>query len=128
MRRLDRFFPLLLLPFVAAPVLACDLCAIYRATEAKASKEGWYAGAFEQFTRFGLQLAAIGQTKGKDTFQGEVAQDTAISQVTLGPEASLTWHENLSADLGVDFPVVRSNTSLQAVADYRVRAGMTWRF
>ena len=49
-----------------------------------------------------------------------MAQDTGISQVTLGPEASFTWHENLSADLGVDFPVVQNNTSLQAVEDYRV--------
>jgi len=322
MRRLKWIFPLLLVPFVGAPVLACDICAIYRATEAKASKEGWYAGAFEQFTRFGtlrengrkvdnptgqfmnssitqflvgyqfnekfglqlnipyirrmfkrptgvagtpaptesgtesglgdialtgsfqgyhyrtekstlivtllggikfptgsadrlkeefmemadpaappsgvhghdlalgtgsfdgvagtsvygrygrffgtsdlhvtirnkgaheyryadewmlavkpgaylwlsdegtfgLQLAAIGETKGKDTFRGEVAQDTGISRITLGPEATLTWHENLSADLGVDFPVVQNNTSLQAVGDYRVRAAVSWRF
>ena len=322
MRRRKWILPLLLLSFVAAPALACDLCAIYRATEAKASKEGWYAGAFEQVTRFGtlrengrkvdnptgqymnssitqflvgyqvnekfglqlnvpyirrtfkrptgvagtpaptesgtesglgdialtgsfqgthyrtekstfiwnilagikfptgsadrlkeeamesedpaalpsgvhghdlalgsgsfdgivgtsvyarhgrffatsdlhvtirnkgahdyryadewllavkpgaylwlsdegtfgLQLAAIGETKGKDTFRGEVAQDTGISQITLGPEASLTWHENLSADLGVDFPVVQNNTSLQTVGDYRIRAAATWRF
>ena len=77
---------------------------------------------------FGLQLAAIGETKGKDTFRGEVAQDTGISQITLGPEASLTWHENLSADLGVDFPVVQNNTSLQTVGDYRIRAAASWRF
>ena len=43
----------LLMLSVAAPALACDLCAVYRATEARASKEGWYAGVFEQFTRFG---------------------------------------------------------------------------
>jgi len=92
-----------------------------------AVKPGVYLWLSDEGT-FGLQLAAIGETKGKDTFQGEVAQDTAISQITLGPEATLTWHENLSADLGVDFPVVQNNTSLQAVGDYRVRAAVSWRF
>jgi len=92
-----------------------------------AVKPGAYLWLSDEGT-FGLQLAAIGETKGKDTFQGEVAQDTGISQITLGPEASFTWHENLSADLGVDFPVVQNNTSLQAVGDYRVRAAVSWRF
>jgi len=92
-----------------------------------AVKPGAYLWLADEGT-FGLQLAAIGETKGKDTFRGEVARDTGISQITLGPEASLTWHENLSADLGVDFPVVQNNTSLQAVGDYRLRAAASWRF
>jgi hypothetical protein len=92
-----------------------------------AVKPGAYLWLSDEGT-LGLQLAAIGETKGKDTFQGEVAQDTGISQITLGPEAAFTWHENLSAELGVDFPVVQNNTSLQIVGDYRIRAAASWRF
>jgi hypothetical protein len=41
----------------AQPVLACDLCAIYSATEAQGGGKGFYTGIAEQFTRFGtLQL------------------------------------------------------------------------
>jgi hypothetical protein len=75
-----------------------------------------------------LQLNVSGETKGKDTFQGEKAEDTGITSVYLGPEFALTWRENLSADLGVDIPVIMDNTSLQLVPDYRVRAAVTWRF
>ena len=41
----------------AQPVRACDLCAIYSATEAQNGGKGVYAGLAEQFTEFGtLQL------------------------------------------------------------------------
>jgi hypothetical protein len=75
-----------------------------------------------------LQLNVSGETKGKDTFQGEKAEDTGITSVYLGPEIALTWKRNLSAEVGVDIPVSQDNTALQAVADYRIRAAATWRF
>ena len=76
--------PLLLLSFVAAPALACDLCAIYRATEARASKEGWYAGAFEQFTRFGT-LRENGRKVDNPTGQ---YMNSSITQFLLGYQVS----------------------------------------
>lgn len=76
----------------------------------------------------GLQFAVTGEAKGKDTFRGEKAVDTAVTSVFLGPELSYTWKEKLSAGLGADFPVIVHNTSLQAVPDYKLRAALVWRF
>ena len=35
---------------------------------------------------------------------------------------------NLSGEIGFDLPVLIHNTALQAVPDYRIRAGVTYRF
>jgi hypothetical protein len=75
-----------------------------------------------------LQLAVSGEDKGKDNLAGVVADDTGITSIFIGPELSFTWKENLSAELGAEFPVVANNTMLQLVPDYRVKAALTWRF
>lgn len=90
-------------------------------------KPGVYLWLADEGT-LGLQLAVTGETKGKDKFQGEEAADTGITSLFLGPEASLTWHENLSVELAADFPVVENNTALQIVPDYRLRGAVSWRF
>jgi hypothetical protein len=76
----------------------------------------------------GLQLAFTGEDKGKDSLAGATAEDTGITSVFIGPELSFTWKENLSAELGAEFPLVTDNTALQLVPDYRVKAALTWRF
>ena len=76
----------------------------------------------------GLQLAVSGEDKGKDDLAGVAVEATGISSVFIGPEFSLTWKENLSAELGAEFPVVNDNSGLQLVPDYRVKAALTWRF
>jgi hypothetical protein len=76
----------------------------------------------------GLQAVVTGETKGKDTLDGVRADDTGITALYAGPEISFTWGSSLGADLGLDVPVVQNNTALQMVADYRVRAGLTWHF
>jgi hypothetical protein len=75
-----------------------------------------------------LQANCTGETKGKDTFDGEKAADTGITAVYLGPEIVATWKDKLSAELGLDLPVLINNTALQLVPDYRVRAALTWHF
>jgi hypothetical protein len=77
-----------------------------------------------------LSLAALvsGETKGRDTFQGTTAQDTGVTAVYLGPQINFTWSDKLSVHVGADLPVSVENTALQTVPDYRVRAGVTWRF
>jgi hypothetical protein len=75
-----------------------------------------------------LQFVVSGESKGRDTFQGEPAADTAITSVYVGPQVTWTWTERLSAQAGVDLPVSQRNSALQAVADYRVRAAVNWRF
>lgn len=75
-----------------------------------------------------LQLNVSGEYKGKDTLEGEKAEDTGLTAVYLGPEFSLTWREKLSTIIGVDLPVIQDNTALQILPDYRIRAAATWRF
>lgn len=75
-----------------------------------------------------LQLIVSGEDKGKDTFQGASAPDTAMMSVYLGPQLTYTWSEKLSAQLGVELPVLLDNSALQAVPDYRIRAAVSWRF
>jgi hypothetical protein len=75
-----------------------------------------------------LQAVVSGEHKGLDTFQGAAAEDTGLTSVYLGPQLNLTWSGKLSAQVGVDLPVSIHNSSLQVVADCRVRAGLTWRF
>lgn len=90
-------------------------------------KPGAYLWLADKGT-LGLQLAVSGEDKGKDDLAWVTAEDTAIKSVFLGPELSFTWKENLSAELGAEFPVVNDNTALQIVPDYRIRAAVTWRF
>jgi hypothetical protein len=75
-----------------------------------------------------LQLNVSGEAKGRDVFLGAKENDTGLKAVYLGPQISASWHENVSADLGVDIPVSLANTGLQSVPDYRLRASFTWRF
>ncbi len=81
----------------------------------------------DDFT-FSVQAVVSGEYKGKDTFQGEKAEDTGVTAVYLGPQLILTWKENLSAQVGADLPISIQNTSLQTVPDYRIRAIVTWHF
>jgi hypothetical protein len=75
-----------------------------------------------------LQAVVSGETKGRDTFRGEKAEDTGVTAVYVGPQINFTWGGNLSAQVGADLPVSIDNTALQAVPDYKVRAGFTWHF
>lgn len=73
----------------------------------------------------GLQFVTAGERKGKDRFQGASADDTGITSVYLGPEIKMSWSDRVSGSIGVEIPVVLDNTSLQAVPDYKIRAGLT---
>jgi hypothetical protein len=77
-----------------------------------------------------LALRAIfsGETKGKDHFRGNAVDDTAATFLYLGPKIAFTWRDHLSAEVELDLPVSRDNSSLQIVPDYRVRAGLSWAF
>ncbi len=75
-----------------------------------------------------VEANVSGETKGRDEFRGQLAEDTGITAVYIGPQIVFTWHDNLSAQLGLDWPVLLDNTALQIVPDYRIRAGVTWHF
>ena len=93
----------------------------------------WSAGpgvfvVLEENWTASLQFVASGEDKGMDHFQGEKALDTGITSVFVGPQASFTWSDKFSAEVGVDFPLLLNNTAFQAVPDYRIRGALTWRF
>jgi hypothetical protein len=69
-----------------------------------------------------------GETKGKDEIDGVAADDTGITTLFAGPGFALTWGTSLHAELAADLPVVRNNTAVQIVPDYRLRGAVTWRF
>lgn len=83
---------------------------------------------FSEQDSLSVQVLVSGETKARDTFQGDAAEDTGITSVYLGPQIHYTYSEKLSAELGADFPVSIHNTALQLVPDYRVRGALTWRF
>lgn len=88
---------------------------------------GVYLALEDSFT-VSLQCKISGETKGRDTFMGMKADDTGITSVFVGPEINFTWKDKFSAEIGIDLPVSLVNTAFQAVPDYRVRAGLTFRF
>jgi hypothetical protein len=75
-----------------------------------------------------LQAVVSADTKGKDRLHGEKQDDTGYTGVYAGPGFDFTWGTSLSAGIIADLPVVRNNTSLQIVPDYRLRGGILWRF
>ena len=75
-----------------------------------------------------LQAFLTGETKGKDRQAGHRLDDTAVTNLFLGPTLHFTWGTSLAAEAAVDVPVYQHNTSLQIVADYRLRFAAIWRF
>ncbi len=88
---------------------------------------GWYPVLTHERS-LGVAGVLSGESKGKDTFAGEAAEDTGLHAVYLGPRLTLSGTNRWSAELELAWPISQHNTSLQAVADYRWRAGATWRF
>lgn len=75
----------------------------------------------------GLQAVVSGEHKDVDRFRGKKADDTGITSVFLGPRLIASWR-CLSGEIGADFPLSIDNTALQAVPDYRMRAGFAVSF
>ena len=79
---------------------------------------------------FNLSLAAMcnGASKGQDVFNGVRATDTSATVVYLGPEVAANWGKRYHAEAGVQFPVLRENSGVQIVPDWRVTATFGLRF
>jgi hypothetical protein len=79
---------------------------------------------------FNLALAVefAGGTKGEDVFRGVRASDTSATVIYMGPRVIATWRERLHADVAVSFPIVRENSGVQSVPDYRIQASVGWQF
>jgi hypothetical protein len=79
---------------------------------------------------FNLTIAAecTGASKGQDVFNGVRATDTSATVVYLGPNIMANWGKRYHAEVGVQFPVLRENSGVQAVPDYRISATVGIRF
>ena len=79
-------------------------------------------------TTVALRANLNGEYKGKDFGNGEQQNGTSINTMFLGPQVLIAAGGCLHGEFGVDFPVHQENSGLQAVASYRFRAGLTYRF
>jgi len=75
-----------------------------------------------------LQAVLSGETKGKDHQAGQRLDDTAVTNLFVGPSLLFTWGTSLAAEAALDIPVYQHDTSLQIVADYRLRLAAIYRF
>ncbi len=99
------WIPVLLASVCTQPVLACDLCAIYAATEAQGGRgKGFFGGVAEQFTYFNT-LQVDGHDVPND---GDQYLNSSLSQVFAG--------YNLNNHIGVQFnlPVIYRSYGYQA--------------
>lgn len=79
-------------------------------------------------TTLGLQFVISGEHKNRDTFRGEIMEDSGITTLYVGPRIVAGFGSRLIAEFGADLPVLIDNTALQIVPDYRLRAGFSYRF
>lgn len=88
---------------------------------------GFYLVAEHDWTT-AVSFVVSGENKGRDHQKGMLLNDTALNAVYLGPAVSMTWSDSLHGDLSVELPVEQDTTGKQIVADYRLKAGVSWRF
>jgi hypothetical protein len=79
-------------------------------------------------SRLGVEASLSGEAKGKDVANGEVAADTGVVSVYLGPQVACSLRSGLMAMAGADFPLLQHVTALQLAPDYKLRAALGWRF
>ena len=88
---------------------------------------GYYFLSSHTTTLYG-KVSLSGEYKGKDEASGDRQDDTGIRALFWGPSIGATFGDSLSAELGGEFPLDINNTGLQAVASYRIKAALTYRF
>jgi hypothetical protein len=74
-----------------------------------------------------LQFVLSGETKGYDSQLGQTLTDTGVSSLYLGPRI-LGAVGRLSAEAGIDLPVIMNTTDFQLTPNFRIRAGLTYEF
>lgn len=78
--------------------------------------------------RVGLQFVVSGEHKPRDYFRGGRAEDTGVTTVYVGPRLNARLGQRWDAQLGFALPIVRENTAIQTVPDYRIQAAVNFRF
>ncbi|HVY70989.1 MAG TPA: hypothetical protein VHH73_13740, partial [Verrucomicrobiae bacterium] len=75
-----------------------------------------------------LQANAVYSTMARDTLAGKTSDRTGQTAWFLGPQVNVTWSEHFTANLGIDIPLHITANGFQAVPDYRLHGGISWRF
>lgn len=75
------------------------------------------------------RVVLSGENKSKDSGQGGAIQsDTGITSLFIGPELDFMVGEALTGEIALDLPADINNSGTQAVASYRMRTALTYRF
>jgi hypothetical protein len=75
-----------------------------------------------------LQANVVYSSMARDTLQGKVSDRTGQTGWFLGPQLNFTWSEHFTANWGIDIPLHITENGFQAVPDYRIHGGISWRF
>lgn len=87
-----------------------------------------YLFYLEQSKGFALHLSATFENKGSDRQNARSVSDTAFSDFYLGPQLTAFMDRNWTADLGVDWALSSSAHEGRTEPDYRLRAGLNYRW
>jgi hypothetical protein len=88
---------------------------------------GRYLLADEHFT-LSLQAIAVYESLARDRLLDTTSDRTGSTGWYFGPLINLTWGGHFAANAGVDVPLSITANGFQAVPDYRVHAGVSWRY
>ncbi len=94
---------------------------------------GYFLFQGKRFGNFGpVTLGAMcvvsGEHKNRDTFRGEIADDTGTTALYVGPRLLARVGKRVVGEVGADLPVLIDNTAFQVVPSYRIRAGFSVKF
>ncbi len=89
--------------------------------------QGTRLGALGPVT-LGAQFVVNGEHKNRDTFRGEIAEDTGATALYVGPRLLAGVGSHVIGEIGADLPVLIDNTAFQVVPTYRIRAGVSVKF
>lgn len=67
-------------------------------------------------------------TMARDELIGKPSERTGLTAWYLGPRVNFTCGEHLGANAGIDIPLRIANNGFQSVPEYRLNAGVSWRF
>jgi len=75
-----------------------------------------------------VQVNATFDTTARDQILGQASDQTGMTAWYLGPAFNFTWGSQLNLYAGVDAPISIDNNGYQVVPNYRLNAGVSWRF
>ena len=90
---------------------ACDVCAVYMATEQREGQTGFHLGVAEQYTHFGTEL----QDGAEVTLPADERMDSAITQFFLG--------YRFTPRIGLQLVVPYVVRSFRRIHDHRIQTG-----